>query len=126
VSRLALLALAATALLLVAPSGAVSAGSSKPRIEITLAGSGYSRTVIVRVTVGPGAKPVRGATVNASASMSAPGHHMTLAPRRLRATSPGVYRATLRFVMLGQWTLRVATAGGGASPALATRTVILR
>jgi hypothetical protein len=126
VRRLAVLALAATALLAAAPSGAVPTAAAKPRIEITLRGSGYTRTVIVRITTGAAGKPVKGAAVNASASMRAPGHHLSIAPRRLRATAPGVYRGSLRFVMLGQWTLRVATTGGGASPTLATRTVILR
>lgn len=104
-------AVAALALSLAAPSLAARA----PSVEVEVGGSAYVRTVTVRVA-GPKKRAIRNATVHVTASMTAPGHFMSVGQRRAGHTGRGVYRAQLRFPMLGRWTLVVRVEGPGLRP----------
>jgi hypothetical protein len=106
------LLVALVAALLVVPSAAAAG----PSIAIDVNGSGYERVVTVRVF--RGAKPVNRATVLVSASMRHPGHNMAVPPRAARRTAPGVYRARLSFLMLGQWRVTATVDGRRRSIAI--------
>jgi hypothetical protein len=113
-----LVATAISALLLATPAVAAPA----PQVGVEVDGSGYARTVVVRVA-GKAGRPVTKATVLVSASMSAPGHFMSVAPRRAGGGGRGIYRARLQFPMLGQWILLVRVEAAGLR-AMAKRVVI--
>jgi hypothetical protein len=102
--RALLVAVVAAAFLV--PGAAAAAG---PSVGIDVAGAGYERVVTVRVF--RGARPVTGATVVVSAAMRHPGHTMAVPPRDARRSAPGVYRARLRFLMLGQWRVTATVDG---------------
>jgi hypothetical protein len=116
--RLFLPALAAAAVVAGPAQAAVA-----PAVHVSATGVGYAKTVTVRVAAPGSGKPVRHAVVRASATMRAPGHFMSARPVRLVERAPGVYRGTLRFVMLGQWVIRVEVAAP-SRPAVTSRLTI--
>ena len=75
--------------------------AAAPAVEIAISGAGYQRIVTVHVTRGGNA--VRDAEVVVSATMRHPGHEMVVSARAARQVRPGVYRASLSFLMLGRW-----------------------
>lgn len=93
------------------------AAAARPSIAIDVTGSGYERTVTVRVF--RGAKPVNRANVVVSAAMRHPGHNMSVPPRAASRSAPGVYRVRLSFLMLGQW--RVTATVDGRRRTIAVR-----
>jgi hypothetical protein len=100
------------------------AAAAVPRIDVQLApGSGYARIVVVRLT--RAGKPVRGAAVIALAAMRAPGHSMTVPAVTLRQRGAGVYKGTLRFLMLGRWKITVVADAGALGKARAVRAFTL-
>ena len=116
---LRLILVVAVALVLAGPASA-----ARPRVDVEVApGSGNARVVVVRLT--KAGKPVRGATVVASAKMSLPGHVMTMAGVRLRQRGAGIYKGTIRFVMLGRWRITVVADAGRHGRARGVTTVTL-
>lgn len=106
-----LAALALAALVTAAAAQAHQGGKAEPRIAAALrADRGTVRLLDVRLTDVDSGKPVRGATVLASAEMSEP-HLMRIAPWRLSETAAGMYRARVRFVMPARWTVSIAVSG---------------
>jgi hypothetical protein len=112
--------LAAGALLLTAPAVAAQV----PTLAVELDGSGYARAITVSLT-GRSGKAVARARVVVSASMNAPGHFMSVPPRKAGSTSRGVYRARLQFPMLGRWTVLIRVDAGGFTPTTKRVTVKL-
>ena len=113
----AVVALAVAALLASAVAAWAAEGAApRPAISVTVSGGGYVRDVTIRLTATKGGRPVRGATVLASAGMSAPGHFMTVPARAAAERAPGLYRARLRFLMLGRWVLKISVTGPGLAP----------
>jgi hypothetical protein len=101
------LAVLFSALLVAAAAPAVAAahegGKAEPRIAAQAKGTGFNRTLIVRLTDLDSGKPIRGATVEVKTEMTRP-HLMTLLPRTIPESSrPGVYRLPYTFVMPGDW-----------------------
>lgn len=108
---LALAAVALTAGGLASPAPAHEGGKAEPRIAAGVsANAGTVRLVNVRLTDIDSGKPVRGATVLATAEMNAP-HLMRLAPWALSETAAGLYRARVRFAMPARWTVAIAVSG---------------
>jgi YtkA-like len=95
-----------------------------PRVAISATGAGYGKKITVSVTT-PSGKPVRGATVLASATMNASGHFMSVAPARLAQRSRGVYGGSLRFAMPGQWVVKVDVSGPSINPVTSRLTIRL-
>jgi hypothetical protein len=86
-------------------------GKAQPRIAAALsANAGTVRVLNVRLTDIDSGKPVRGATVVATAEMSEP-HLMRLAPWQLSETAAGLYRARVRFAMPARWTVSITVSG---------------
>lgn len=109
------LAVLFSALLVVAVAPAVAfaheGGKAEPRIAAQARGSGFNRTLIVRLTDLDSRKPIRGATVEARTQMTRP-HFMTLLPRTIPETSrPGVYQLPYTFVMPGDWKVEFEVSG---------------
>ena len=78
-------------------------GKAEPRVAAQAKGTGFNRTLIVRLTDLDSGKPIRGATVEVKTHMTSP-HVMTLLPRTIPESSrPGVYRLPYTFVMPGDW-----------------------
>jgi len=118
--RLAICSLGiALAVLVVAPVAlAHKGGKAEPRISAKASGTGYSRTVVVRLTDIDDRDPILGATVNVSGQMVKP-HVMTLAPRPLPEISPGTYRGQYLFIMRGDWTVNIEVTGNKVNKASA-------
>lgn len=108
---LTLAALAATVGVVASPAQAHEGGKAEPRIAAGVsAEAGTVRVLNVRLNDIDGGKPVRGATVLATAEMDA-SHLMRLTPWRLRETAAGLYRARVRFAMPARWTVTIAVSG---------------
>lgn len=116
--------LLALGLVTAAVAAAPSIGAALPKVTISATGAGYAKTLEVTVETASG-KPVKGAVVTASATMKAPGHFMSVAPARLKERSGGRYAGGLRFVMLGQWTVKVEVSGQSIRPVTARLTIRL-
>jgi hypothetical protein len=109
--QVALAAAALTAGGLASPAPAHEGGKAEPRIAAGVtAEAGTVRLLNVRLTDIDSGKTIRGATVVATAGMSAP-HLMRLAPWQLSETAAGLYRARVRFAMPGRWTVAIAVSG---------------
>ena len=105
-----------------------SGGKAEPRIAAGVSrGSGLLlRVITVRLTDIDQGTPVSGATVTAAAEMTDP-HVMRAAPWRLDETTPGVYRARVRFPMAADWSVRIDVTGEKVIAATAmTPTVVQR
>jgi hypothetical protein len=86
-------------------------GKAEPRIAAQAKGTGFNRTLIVRLTDLDSGKPIRGATVEVKTQMTRP-HLMTLLPRTIPESSrPGVYRLPYTFVMPGEWEAEFQVSG---------------
>jgi hypothetical protein len=86
-------------------------GKAEPRIAAQVKGTGFNRTLIVRLTDLDSRKPIRGATVEVRTEMRRP-HFMTLLPRTIPETSrPGVYQLPYTFVMPGDWKAEFEVSG---------------
>ena len=108
---LVLAAIALTVAGVAAPAQAHEGGKAEPRIAAGVsANAGTVRLLNVRLTDIDSGKPVRGATVLATAEMNAP-HLMRLAPWELSETATGLYRARVRFAMPARWTVTIAVSG---------------
>ncbi len=109
----------ALAALVVAPTAlGHKGGKAEPRISAKASGTGYSRTVVVRLTDIDDRDPILGATVSVSGQMVKP-HVMTLAPRPLSEISAGTYRGQYPFIMRGDWTLNIEVTGNKVNKASA-------
>jgi hypothetical protein len=112
------------AALLVAPAAlAHESGKAEPRISAAVTGAaGLERTVVVRLADIDSGRPVTGAAVTVTATMSEP-HFMRTLPWSLPERSPGLYSAPVRFVMPARWTLAIRASGAGMVAASSTLTV---
>jgi YtkA-like protein len=118
---LSAVALAATVALL-APPPAVAhddQGRAEPRIAAQARGSGFNRTLIVRLTDLDSGQPISGATVKVKTRMTRP-HVMELLTRTIPERRPsGTYRLPYTFVMPGDWTAEFQVSGAKVVPATA-------
>lgn len=106
------------ALVVVPSTLAHNGGKAEPRIAAELGGSGLVRPLTVRLTDVDNGDPISGATVTASAAMTAP-HEMGTLPGRLQPVGDGVYRARLALFMPGKWTVKIGVSGKDLSSASA-------
>ena len=115
-----LAALAAAALLAPAPAAAHDdQGRAEPRIAAQARGSGFNRTLIVRLTDLDSGTPISGATVKVKTRMTRP-HVMELLTRTIPERRPrGTYRLPYTFVMPGDWTAEFQVSGKKVVPATA-------
>ena len=85
------------------PAAAHEGGKAQPRIAAQARGSGFNRTIVVRLNDLDSGDPISGANVKVRAAMTRP-HVMTLIPRTVPETRrPGVYSLPYTFVMPGDW-----------------------
>ena len=85
------------------PAAAHEGGKAQPRIAAQARGSGFNRTIVVRLNDLDSGDPISGANVKLRAEMTRP-HVMTLIPRTVPETKrPGVYSLPYTFVMPGDW-----------------------
>ena len=85
------------------PAAAHEGGKAQPRITAQARGSGFNRTIVVRLNDLDSGDPISGANVKLRAEMTRP-HVMTLIPRTVPETKrPGVYSLPYTFVMPGDW-----------------------
>jgi hypothetical protein len=109
--RVTVTALVLLAGLVLAPgSAAHERGKAEPRIAAAVTGRGFERLLTVRLRDADDGDPVPGADVTAAPGMTEP-HIMELAPVPVPNVHAGVYRAPLRFIMPGRWTVRIAVGG---------------
>jgi len=88
---------------LAGPAAAHEGGKAQPRIAAQARGSGFNRTIVVRLNDLDSGDPISGANVKLRAEMTRP-HVMTLIPRTVPETKrPGVYSLPYTFVMPGDW-----------------------
>ena len=86
-------------------------GKAEPRIAAGVSqGSGLLRFITVRLTDIDQGTRISGAIVTAAAEMTEP-DLMRTAPWRLGQTSPGIYRARVRFPMAAEWSVRIDVLG---------------
>jgi YtkA-like len=113
---------AAAAATLLAPAPAAAhddQGRAEPRIAAQARGSGFNRTLIVRLTDLDSGAPISGATVKVKTRMTRP-HVMELLTRAIPERRPaGTYRLPYTFVMPGDWTARFDVSGEKVVPATA-------
>jgi hypothetical protein len=103
-----------------AVAAAHEGGKAEPRITAQAKGSGFNRTLIVRLTDLDSGKAISGATVEVKTEMRRP-HFMTLLPRTIPESSrPGVYRLPYTFVMPGDWKAEFQVSGKKVLGAKAT------
>ena len=104
IRRLSLLLLALVlAGIFAGPAAAHRDGKAEPRISAQARGSGFNRTIVVRLNDLDSGNPISGANVKVRTRMTRP-HVMTLIPRTIPETKrPGVYRLPYTFVMPGDW-----------------------
>lgn len=111
---------------LAAPAQAHKGGRAEPRIAAGVsANAGTVRLLTVRLIDIDSGKPVRGATVVATAEMSEP-HLMRLVPWELGETTAGLYRARVRFAMPARWTVAIAVSGAGVVAARSSLRVTIQ
>jgi hypothetical protein len=93
------------------PAAAHRDGKAEPRINAQARGTGFNRTLIVRLTDLDSGDPISGATVKARTRMTRP-HVMSLLPRTIpEARPPGTYRLPYTFVMPGDWNVELEVTG---------------
>lgn len=111
----------AVALLVPAPAaGHDDKGRAEPRIAAEARGSGFNRTLIVRLTDVDSGKPISGATVKVKTRMTRP-HVMELLKRTIPEGRPqGTYRLPYTFVMPGDWSAEFEVSGAKVVPAKAS------
>jgi hypothetical protein len=86
-------------------------GKAEPRISAQARGTGFNRTLIVRLNDLDSGDPILGATVKVRTAMTRP-HVMTLIPRTIPETKrPGVYSLPYTFVMPGDWSAEFEVTG---------------
>jgi hypothetical protein len=108
---LAFLAVAVLAVLCAGPALAHRDGKAEPRIAAQAQGTGFNRTLVVRLTDLDSRAPISGATVRVRTRMTRP-HLMTLIPRTIpERRPPGTYRLPYTFVMPGDWTAEFEVTG---------------
>jgi hypothetical protein len=107
----AFLAVAGLVVLCASPALAHRDGKAEPRIAAQAQGSGFNRTLVVRLTDLDSRAPISGATVRVRTRMTRP-HLMTLIPRTIPEARPaGTYRLPYTFVMPGDWTAEFEVTG---------------
>jgi hypothetical protein len=85
------------------PAAAHEGGKAQPRIAAQARGSGFNRTIVVRLNDLDSGDPITSAKVKLRVQMTRP-HVMTLIPRTIPETKrPGVYSLPYTFVMPGDW-----------------------
>jgi hypothetical protein len=85
------------------PAAAHEGGKAQPRIAAQARGTGFNRTLIVRLRDLDSRDPISGANVKVRTRMTRP-HVMELLPRTIPETKrPGVYSLPYTFVMPGDW-----------------------
>jgi YtkA-like len=105
--------------LLAGPAAAHEGGKAQPRIAAQARGSGFNRTIVVRLTDLDSGDPISGANVKVRTSMTRP-HVMTLIPRTIPETKrPGTYSLPYTFVMPGDWNAEFEVTGPKVVPAKA-------
>jgi YtkA-like len=123
VVRILLAAIAAVALSgLTAPPAAAhdDKGRAEPRIAAQARGSGFNRTLVVRLTDLDSGNPISGATVKVKTRMTRP-HVMELLRRTIPERRPkGTYSLPYTFVMPGDWKAEFEVTGAKVVPAEAT------
>jgi hypothetical protein len=93
------------------PAAAHEGGKAQPRIAAQARGSGFNRTIVVRLNDLDSGDPISGANVKMRAAMTRP-HVMTLIPRTVPETKrPGVYSLPYTFVMPGDWKAELEVTG---------------
>jgi hypothetical protein len=93
------------------PAAAHRDGKAEPRITAQARGTGFNRTLIVRLTDLDSGDPISGANVKVRTTMTRP-HAMTLLPRTIpEARPPGTYRLPYTFVMPGDWSAEFEVTG---------------
>ena len=94
-----------------APAAAHRDGKAEPRIAAQALGSGFNRTLVVRLTDLDSRAPISGARVTVQTRMTRP-HVMTLLSRTIpEVRPPGTYRLPYTFVMPGDWTAEFDVTG---------------
>jgi hypothetical protein len=93
------------------PAAAHEGGKAQPRIAAQARGTGFNRTLIVRLKDLDSGDPISGANVKARTQMTRP-HVMTLIPRTIPETKrPGLYSLPYTFVMPGEWNVEFEVTG---------------
>jgi YtkA-like protein len=93
------------------PVAAHEGGKAEPRIVAQARGSGFNRTIIVRLTDVDSGDPISGANVKLHTRMTSP-HVMELLPRTIPETKRrGVYSLPYTFVMPGNWNAEFEVTG---------------
>lgn len=116
----AFLAVAVLAVLWASPALAHRDGKAEPRIAAQAQGTGFNRTLVVRLTDLDSRAPISGAMVRVRTRMTRP-HFMTFAPRTIpERRPPGTYRLPYTFVMPGDWTAEFEVTGAKVVAAKAT------
>lgn len=102
------------------PAAAHRDGKAEPRIRAQARGTGFNRTLIVRLTDLDSGSPISGANVKARTRMTRP-HAMSLLPRTIpESRPPGTYRLPYTFVMPGDWNVELEVTGQKVITARAT------
>jgi len=93
------------------PAAAHEGGKAQPRIAAEARGTGFNRTIIVRLTDLDSGDPISRANVKLRTRMTSP-HVMELLPRTVPETKrPGVYSLPYTFVMPGDWNANLEVTG---------------
>lgn len=95
-------------------------GRAEPRVAAEARGTGFNRTLVVRVTDVDSGAPISGATVKVQTRMTRP-HVMQLLERTIPEARPkGTYRLPYTFVMPGDWEAEFEVSGAKVVRADAT------
>ncbi|MBA2569172.1 MAG: FixH family protein [Actinobacteria bacterium] len=98
-------------------------GKAQPRISAQANGTGFNRTLIVRLNDLDTGDPISGATVKVRTQMTRP-HVMTLIPRTIPERAPqGTYSIPYTFVMPGDWEAEFEVTGAKVISAKASLAV---
>jgi hypothetical protein len=97
--------------LIVGSAAGQDGDKAEPRIAAEARGTGYNRTLVVRLTDSETQQPISGATVKLTAEMTRP-HFMTLLPRTVpERRPPGTYSLPYTFIMPGDWRAKIEVSG---------------